>query len=158
MNGDILVPDLSPAELVALAKEKIDFTHLDSNFDTWNFCRYHSSEGQPVRSLEVRGKRYEVLVWDASRFCITQDVREHFKDLGADGNTAAFIAWTAETKPRGRYACIPSDDALLFRGADGRLCTPCFYIGSKGRQLFLVDVECVWTEGWMHVAFRAVSS
>jgi len=152
----VVVPNLSPADLVALAMEKGNLTHLDPDLVAWNYCQYRVEEGRPPRILEVRGKRYEVLTWKPGKGVTSQQVRDHFKDSGADGNTAAFVAWITETKPAGYHASIPSDDALLFRLSDGYLCAPYFDCGDAHRKLNLRDIEGGWRVSCVFVAFREI--
>lgn len=160
VTNTILVPDLAPADLVAQAEKKIGLNYLDPSFQTWNFCQYHVAEGQPERFLDVRGKRYEVLIWKPRNHVTTQRVRDHFKKLGADGNVPVFIAWITETKPAGYCASIPSDDDLLYRDSDDCLYTPCLYYGDDaGRKLRLHLVAGLGGDDHdVFVAFREISS
>ncbi|MFA6161095.1 MAG: hypothetical protein WCT54_05975 [Patescibacteria group bacterium] len=154
----VTVPDLSPAELVAWAHKKVDFTHVNPNLKAWDFNQYRVPEGQTPRYLEVRGKRYEMLTWRPGERVTTQQVRDHFAALKADGNTAAFIAWIAEKNPVGWCTSIPSDDALFFRDGDGDLCVLYFGRDVADRGLNLDDVGHDWNAGWVFVAFREICS
>ncbi len=134
-NTVIIMPDLAPTEFVV-----------------------QTDKGELVRILEARGKRYEVLIWMPGRFATTREVRKHFKALGADGDTAAFIAWVTETNPDGYFASIPSDDTLLFWHSD-RLLAPCFHPHDRTiHGLWLHDLEHGWDLRWVFVAFREILS
>ncbi|MDD5438092.1 MAG: hypothetical protein PHC70_03025 [Patescibacteria group bacterium] len=153
----IVVPDLPTVELLAQAEKRARLTHLNPDLKTWNFCEYRVEKGEPARILEVRGKKYEVLLWRSGYYVVTENVRDHFRALGADGNTAAFIAWISEAELSGGiYASIPSDDALLFRFPDGYLCAPTFSCDGADRRLYLRCVGHVWLYDCAFVAFREI--
>lgn len=155
----ITVPDLSPAELVARAQREIDTTSLDDELVAWNFTEHRVEKDEPTRAINVRGKKYEVLTWALGGYRTTEQVREHFKGLNADGNTAAFIAWVTETKPRGFHVSIPSDDTLLWRNPkSGSLYAPCFGHDDAYRDLFLSGVRVGWSAFSVFVAFREIPS
>jgi len=157
--GIIVVPDLAPADLVFRASCEIDATHLSDEIAVWDFYRYRVEEGQPVRLIDVRGKRYEVLTWMPGEYKTTEQVREHFRTLDADGNTGAFLAWAMETKPQGYHISIPSDDALLWRDPEsGYLSALSFNHDDDGRRLRLISVQLEWGGGRVFVAFREISA
>jgi hypothetical protein len=143
----ITVPNLSAAELVTQAKNKLKLTYLDeTGYAGYDFV---TDEG---------GKTYEVLVWKPGRYVETKEVRKHFEELGAGGNTAAFVTWVTEHNPEGYYVSIPSDDSRLFRGPEsGDLDAPRFCRGGSGRSLSLDVVHDGWDGHWSFVAFREVT-
>ncbi|MDD5438091.1 MAG: hypothetical protein PHC70_03020 [Patescibacteria group bacterium] len=162
MNGStaniIVVPDLSPVKLVAQAKKKARLTYLNPNLKTRNFCAYRVEKDEPARVLEVRGKKYEVLTWKPGEYVTTEQVRNHFKVLEADGNTAAFITWISKVRPVGFHTSVPSDDALLFCDPDGSFYAPIFSCVETCRHLDLRDVDNGWDDYWVFVAFREITS
>lgn len=154
VDNVVVVPDLSPIEIVSQLAQRIELTSLDSKFKKWNFCQYRIAKGQPVRTLDVRGKRYEYLEWMPGKRVSTSQVWDHFGELRADGNTAAFIARIMQSKPQGYYASIPSDDALLFHGMFGRRHAPIFHSGTSLHGLLLSPVNRKWPDRWVFTAFR----
>jgi hypothetical protein len=151
----VYVPICSPAQLIARTNTDIRFTHLDHDFKTWNFYQFRDRAGQVTGRLEVQGQWFEVLIWTAKEFVGVKEVREHFKALGADGNTGAFIAWIRATNPgQGSYTSIPSDDALLLRDRAGYLGVPtCYWVGCE-HNLKVHYVVGKWGPSSSFVGFR----
>jgi hypothetical protein len=139
----IEVPDLSASELTALAKKQLDVDRGDDALDKWDFIRDES------------GKTYEVLVWKSDCEVTTEEVREHFKAEGADGNTAAFIAWVVKNRPKGKFTSIPLDDFRLFQRVAG-LCALRFRWDKRRYFTFGFNVSYPWPVGWSFVAFREI--
>jgi len=153
--GIITVPVLYPSVLVTRAYHRIDPTYLSNDFTNWDFTQHRVEEGQSARTIKVHGKRYEVLTWQPGEGRSTEQVREHFKALNADGNTAAFIAWVMETMPSGYHISIPCDDTLLWREpVSGGLCAPFFFHDIANRMLCLGGVYGGWHDRSVFVAFR----
>ena len=133
------------AGLIEHANKEIDLTYLNSDLATWNFIQSEA------------GKRYEVMTKSFGRSVSTQEVRDFFKTQGFGGNTAAFVAWVTEHKPKGNHASIPEKDNDLWRGPESRvLCAPYFRHGVAGRELGLDGVRDDWDDCWVFVAFREV--
>lgn len=153
----ITVPDLSPIELVARAECDIKTTHLSDEFAVWDFYQHRVPIDQPERSIQTRGKRYEVLTYAPGKIQTTDQVRRYFKGLNADGNTGAFISWVMESLPRGVHVSIPYDDTLLWRRQEsGTLYALYFDHEDDRRGLDLRMVNRDWHEGWTFVAFREI--
>lgn len=161
MSGQstVLVADLFAAERVVKVEEAfrakgIPLTYLNEAYRTWDYTQYRFSEGQEPRFIEVRDERYEVLTWKPGEYKTTQQIRDHFSELNADGNTAAFLTWIMETHLTGSYVSIPSEDALLWRDPLGDLCAPFFYQIGGDRTLGLCLVGGRLDDAWVFVAFR----
>ena len=89
----IVVPDLSPFELVALARKRLQPTRFDPEFLGWNFIR-----GSSGRVVEVRTRCFEVVTWTPKRRVETPEIIDQFGWLGADGNTrgVSFVDYAKE--------------------------------------------------------------
>lgn len=142
----IEVPDLSAAELIARAKCDFESMHLDANLASWDFIQ------------DERGKKYEVMEWYPQSITFSSEVLSFFKSYGFDGNTAAFIAWIIERKPKGYYVSIPANEDRLFRGqSNARLDAPASTTDG-GPRLYLCSVRLEWSNWWSFVAFRQITS
>lgn len=141
----ITIPNPTSKELLAKFKKDVNPTYVNSDYKNWDFAR------------EV-GKTFEVLTWKPGKEVSSQEVRDHFKDLEADGNVPVFIAWITETKPAGYHVSIPSGDDLLYRDSDDHLYAPYFRCGGFDRGLGLSYVEDDWRGGCVFVAFRQIKN
>jgi len=146
-----VVPDISPAGLVALAQDKIWLTYSNPDFDSWDFCQYRVEVGRSAELLENCGRRYEVLTWKPGQYVTTQQVRDHFDELGADGDTSAFMQWIFQTMPVGYHATISNTELLYFdsKGFHG------FSLGYGGADIEL-GLRDDWAGSGTFVAFRQV--
>lgn len=124
----ITVPSVSAIELVEQVKAKLRTTLCDEGLVTWDFVR------------DERGKTYEALTWAPGRFVSYDEVRMHFDEFEAEGNTAAFMSWVMERRPEGWWASVPSDDSRLFRAHDG-LEVATFLRDDVHRRLQLTDLS-----------------
>lgn len=145
----VTVPDLPVAELIALAEQSfkdagIPLTYLNPDYSGWDFL------------LNERGKTFRVFTNTFTKDWEADDARAWQEDIGADGNTAAFIAWVIARKPTGYFVSIPNDDSPLCRDSDGRLCVPYFRRDADHRRLLLNDVRHGWHRDYSVVAFRAI--
>ncbi|HWR00126.1 MAG TPA: hypothetical protein VN397_04765 [Candidatus Methylomirabilis sp.] len=104
----------------------------------------------------VRGKTCKVFIRNFGRDWETSEGREWQKSVGADGNTAAYLAWVTKTKPMGWTVSIPSNDIRLFRSSDGYLCAPNFNRDGAGREFNLFGVWHRWDGDGSLVAFSAI--
>jgi len=148
-TGTVTVPDLPANELIALARRSfqeagIPLTYLDSDYNGWNFL------------LDERGKTFRVFTRNVGREWESEEARTWQKSIGADGNTAAFIAWVIKHKPMGLFTSIPNDRARLFRYSSGILYAPFFYRDGDRRKLDLSDVRSRWDAVSFAVAFSAI--
>jgi hypothetical protein len=139
----ITVPNLSAAELVQLAQEKLVLTYLDGDLAKWDFI------------TDECGKTYEVRFWTPGRGVAHHtNMRKDFKD-GFVGNTAAFIALMMRDNPEGYHASVP-EVTRLFQDGD-RLCPPRFFRNERHRKLSLNrGHRCSWWDQVCFWAFREV--
>lgn len=105
----VTVPNLSAAELVVEAVRKLSIYVLSPDYASWDFIR------------DERGRTYEAITWSPNsvrsmeEYVTMHEAREHFRRLGADGNTPAFIAWIMKNDPMGYWRSVPSEDDRLLR-------------------------------------------
>lgn len=138
--GFVVVPDLSPIELVRLAAASIQ--NVADEFEDWDFL-----------PDEDRGTRFEARTRAFEREVRTEEVCRNFREDGYDGNAAAFIVWILSERPRGWCASIPTAPDRLWRKRSDRLLhAPCF----MGGGLFLGNVNDPWSSFWTFVAFRPI--
>lgn len=154
----ILVPDFSPAQLIEDANRVVGFAYVTPNLAGWDFYQLCDEKGEVVGRLDVQGRTFEVLTWAPGEYVTTQQVRDHFKELDADGNTGAFIEWV-KNKPKGWHISIPSSDEALWRDPEsGHLYASFFYRSVGSCELRLYDVDGEWSDDAVFVAFRALTS
>lgn len=93
------------------------------------YCHFDENLVQLIANdLEfVRGRVLEVLVDTASQSWGREEARTYQAKHATDGNVAAFLVCSTIVRPHGGYACIPNEDARLFRGQSGLLFSSCFY-------------------------------
>lgn len=141
----VTVPDMSAADLVALAKQNLALTHLDEDLPRWDFIQ------------DERGKRYEVLIWSPGRDVVATDTRAYFSERKFNGNTAAFIAWVVARNPEGYWASTPDEAARLWRDPRSRrLCALRFIRDGADSWLNIDFVGNGWGSHWSLVAFREI--
>lgn len=169
----IQVPDMSAVELTALAKRDLNLTCLDRDYAEWDF--YHDVNGD---SIPGRGKQFEVMVWrpelEAGESISSQQVRNHFSQIGFIGNTAAFTEWRRQNPSLlGFHASILEDkdcwidspledkDYLVDDGMrldfGSDLNVPLSYFNESYRKLTPSPFGCKWYNYCSFVAFREVS-
>ena len=151
----IVVPDLSPFELVALARKRLQPTRFDPEFLGWNFIR-----GSSGRVVEVRTRCFEVVTWTPKRRVETPEIIDQFRRLGADGNTGVFLSWITQKKPSGYLATIPSKDFCYrdLASKSDKICIPYFYNDAGNCLLTLDDFTGTWSDDWTLVACREVTA
>lgn len=148
----ITVPNLSAAELIKLALERLNLPNQSSCsprlLAAWDF--YKNQKGEVV---DVGGKTYEVMVWAPGRAVTTDEARKHFPK-GFMGNTAAFVAWVTAKNPEGSYTSIPEDEQLLLV----HCCLQAMSYSYDDRLMLdgLVDIQA--SGHFCYVAFRLVQA
>lgn len=140
----VTIPQLSLEDLIKYAQEKASLTHVDSDYAIWDF-------------KDDAGKIFEVLLWSPKKTVTSEEVRAHFKELEAEGNVSAFIAWVAETKFSGHYASIPFDDSACWRHNAGGFYVPYSDFNGDNRWLDLCWYGGGWRDDWSFVGFRIVN-
>ncbi len=148
----VRVPDLSWDGLVASAARKL------------GRARVHPLllKGDLYRG--ERGRTYEALVWKPETVIHGAEIRALFKDLGFQGNLAAFVAWVMSSDIAASCErCITiTDDQSHFslRGIDDL--SPCLLRGYRGSgygcTLTLSRVLKPMHTHWTFVAFRDVEA
>lgn len=147
--GLITVPDLSSADLIALAKMRCDLTQVYPDYRQWDMF-----EGADGRVIRGRDKTFRVSTWTPSRDVYSRDVREHFKANGFYGHAAAFIAWFINRMPRSpyAYATIPDDNGCYH--SSGGMYAPRLESPGPTRILGLHSYYSCWDAGWTFVGFK----
>ena len=144
----IFVPDVEATELTAIAKQELDLTYINSDYELWDY--YQGNDGKPISG---RGKVFEVMMWKPGREVSTEEVRRHFEAEGFTGHAGAFTQWRRVCGLQGFHASIPDDNGC-WRRSDGALCAPYSYFSDGYRKLDHRWVNGRWDLSWSFVAFR----
>lgn len=102
----LVVPDVSAAELIKLAKSS--GMSVDPDLVGWDF--YRGVDGEPISG---RGKRFEVLNWQPRQRVEPDEVRAYAKRREFYGHVGASITFFVQRNPRGLFASIPDGNACL---------------------------------------------
>lgn len=120
------------------------------------------------------GTTFELFTWWPMREVSVEEVREHFRELGAEGNVAAFLALItahqsdgffrdvpAKNMPlfrrEGIFLTIPPDDKHLFQSARYGLEIPIFCQVDGIRAFRLIPHGDTWDDVHTFIAFREVT-
>jgi hypothetical protein len=144
----VRVPDLPWCELVTSAARKL------------GRARVHPLLVKEDLFRGERGRVYEALVWKPGTVIHGAKVRAHFKDLGFQGNLAAFVAWAMSSEIAAsceRCVTITDDQShFSLRGIEDL--APCllrgFHASGYGCSLTLSRVLKPMHTHWTFVAFR----
>jgi hypothetical protein len=137
----VTVPDLPAEAMLAAAEEAAGLTYVNPGYRDWNVVR------------GGRGRTYEVLKWNPGRRVSSDEVREHFRFLGAKGDAAAFVAWVKEGRHSdGWYVSVPEDAGCFCDAHD--LYAPNFNRNGSCRGLRLSHLSGDWHDGSCFVGFR----
>lgn len=152
----VVVPDLSAVELTAVAKRDLQLTHIDSDYERWDY--YTGVNGLRI---EGRGKKFEVLIWKPelgpNDVIASKTVRGYFQEQGGfHGHAGAFTQWRRACGLQGYHASLLDDNAC-WRHPDGRLGVPSSYFVGGRRELYRFWLDYDWHANWSFVAFREVS-
>lgn len=160
--GIVVIPDLSPSDLVQrvgdeFAQRQTPLARIHPDFQSWDFTQYRVPEGDPSRGIEVRGETYDVFIWKSPGAKTLKEIRDFFASFGAEGNTAAMLAWIAQEKPEGLYITVPPSDDLLWRDpSSGELHVPhfVFYMTNMVRTLRFRNSQEPLDGRWRLLGFR----
>lgn len=136
----VTVPDMSSADLIRHATQTLQGVSIDWEFESWDFLK----DEDRGMSFEVRTHAFGRRVW-------TAEVCKHFLRGGYEGNTAAFIAYVIDRRPRGWITSLSVKMSRLYRDrSEHTFKAPCF----KGVDLFLASVNDHWSSEWTFASFR----
>jgi hypothetical protein len=99
---------------------------------------------------DERGKVFKPVIWEPGRKVTTEEVREHFREVNAVGNTIAFITWVMRNIPQGHYSTVLDEPQLPYDDV------PSFVSVTMECELGLYDKADPWPDHWAFVAFHEI--